>query len=425
MAIKFIEAEDHPNIFFAVAESLKDMLDLGALLSRYSRTHKSVKELYETEFANNPEKGPKFYETNFGQYGDESISELVPCGFAVCIEFVPKYWAGRLLHYRKLSAIEKSSRYMKTSDYYKFPNMPNFYIQGCDSAIAKFSKHYEHTKKELIEKYGDGSNATNKAIESKTLDYSRYLLPLSTLTSLGIVTNLREWLNILGKESVKHGNDNLYQNMLIDPLAKLFIKHFPSIFSQEKYIDIGDKYERMMVGGLTSKKEYHSLDIELIDCSSKNTMYDYRGFTNWDRAKKEKAHRLLENIDFTFFIPKIDHGTFYDVQRHRLLSINIQFDFNRNSESLGKLTSNLGTPLAITIKGNLREWIHCIELRTQETGHFKYRKIFQDIGKLIAAEIGFPKETIFPYANWKTDQQIGLGRRESELKLEDKFGVNN
>src|ERR1044072_8005479 len=137
MGIKFIEAEDHPNIFFAVAESLKDMLDLGALLSRYSRTHKSVKELYKDEFENNPNKGSTFYEKNFGQYGDESISELVPCGFAVCMEFIPKFWAGRLLHYRTLSAIEKSSRYMKTSEYYKFPGMTKDYTDTCDSLLTK------------------------------------------------------------------------------------------------------------------------------------------------------------------------------------------------------------------------------------------------------------------------------------------------
>lgn len=424
MGIQFIENKENPNIYFANAESLKDKLDLGALLSRYSRTHESLKTLYKQEFENNPDKGPKFYERNFGQYGDESISELVPVGFAVCIEFVPKLWAGRIFHYRALSGIEKSSRYMKTLDYYKWKDMPQEYINRCDKLMAKFNKHYTHTKIELTEMYGDNKPATAKAIEAKTLDYSRYLLPLSTLTSFGVVANLRSWLNILGKEAVKYHNDTLYQNEMINPLAQLFIEHFPSIFSKEKYVKVGDDAERMENSRMNKIPDYYDQEIELIDSSSRDTIYKYRDFINLDRAKKQKAHRLLENIILKFYIPKIDFGTLFDFQRHRHLNVLVLEPIGGYSQS-EILSSPLGTNTSLTALGNLREWIHCVELRTQETGHFKYRKIFQDIAILIAQQIGFPKEKIFPYANWKSDKEIGLGRRESELKLNDRFGVKD
>jgi thymidylate synthase ThyX len=420
MVIQFIESQWNKNIFFANAESIKDKLDLGALLSRYSRTHKSIKELYKDEFETNPNKGEEFYQKNFGQYGDESISELVPNGFAVCIEFVPKLWAGRFFHYRTLSGIEKSSRYMKTLDYYKWDGMSKNYTDTCDRQMNKFHKHYDHTKAELIELYDDGKPATMKAIESKTLDYARYLLPMSTLTSFGIVANLRSWLNILGKESNKFHNDTLYQNHIINPLATLFIEHFPSIFSKEKYREISNDYGRMRRDAIDSIQKLPApddRDVTVMDCSSRQTINQLRGLIVVDRAKKQKALRDLERLSFTLFIPYMDYGTFFDFQRHRHLTIDL---INRESTKgfEDALSKSLGSKVAIIAMGNLREWIHCVELRTQETGHFKYRKIFQDIGRAIAAEIGFPKEQVFPYANWKSDREIGLGRRESELKIE-------
>ena len=57
--LEFIRSETHPkNIFFINAETLQDKIDLGALLSRYSRSHKDAETLYKEEFLTNPNKGP-------------------------------------------------------------------------------------------------------------------------------------------------------------------------------------------------------------------------------------------------------------------------------------------------------------------------------------------------------------------------------
>lgn len=70
----------------------------------------------------------------------------------------------------------------------------------------------------------------------------------------------------------------------------------------------------------------------------------------------------------------------------------------------------------ITIKVNLRQWIDTIELRTQERVHFNYRQIFQHCGSMIAKDLNIDKKMLFPYVDWRTDKEIGLGRLESELK---------
>jgi hypothetical protein len=58
----------HPkNIFFINAQSLKDKLDLGALLSKYSRSDKDAETLYNEEFVTNNDRGKEFYAKVFGQ----------------------------------------------------------------------------------------------------------------------------------------------------------------------------------------------------------------------------------------------------------------------------------------------------------------------------------------------------------------------
>ncbi len=60
--LEFIRSETHPqNIFFINANSLQDKIDLGALLSRYSRSDKDAETLYKDEFLTNPNRGNEFY----------------------------------------------------------------------------------------------------------------------------------------------------------------------------------------------------------------------------------------------------------------------------------------------------------------------------------------------------------------------------
>ena len=85
----------------------------------------------------------------------------------------------------------------------------------------------------------------------------------------------------------------------------------------------------------------------------------------------------------------------------------------------------LSTTIDITIKGNLRQWTHAIELRTQEQGYPNYRRIFQSCGIVIAKQLEVNQVDLFPYADWRTDEEIkGLGRLKSEEKNNDRGGSN-
>jgi thymidylate synthase ThyX len=275
--------------------------------------------------------------------------------------------------------------------------------------------------------------AVKRALNARALDETRDLLPLSTLTSLGIMTNLRSWLNILSKEKVRN-DPSIYTKELVDPLTELFKKYFPTIFSQDK-IDYLKEAETVT---LDSKQQLeisfregpaNPNDIDEFALKSdidEDTRLDYLSYSyETKRMKKAKPLRETEMLDFCVAILEIDLATFRDIQRHRYFTILInRWDsYQTSDEEFILLSSPMSTTIDITIKGNLRQWTHAIELRTQEQGHHNYRHIFQRCGIIIAKQLEISKEDLFPYADWRSDKEIGgLGRLklESKKKGEDK-----
>ncbi|MGI0029060.1 MAG: FAD-dependent thymidylate synthase, partial [Nitrososphaera sp.] len=51
-------------------------VDRGALMSRYSRTDKTMRRVFLDEFAKNPDRGEEFYRRVLIEYGDDSVAEL-------------------------------------------------------------------------------------------------------------------------------------------------------------------------------------------------------------------------------------------------------------------------------------------------------------------------------------------------------------
>jgi len=51
-------------------------VDRGALMSRYSRTNKSMRRIFLDEFLPNQNRGEEFYNRVLIEYGDDSVAEL-------------------------------------------------------------------------------------------------------------------------------------------------------------------------------------------------------------------------------------------------------------------------------------------------------------------------------------------------------------
>ena len=210
-------------------------VDRGALMSRYSRTDKTMRRIFLDEFIKNPNRGQEFYERVLLEYGDDSVAELGEA--QVAIEWISNIAAKYIEDHRVgLSYLEKSSRYVafdrKINGHYKYCREDNImqspfadqYIQACDYAFDVYSKNIQPMQKFISETepidrflffdfiskqetaYSNLKNQKdiesaqkvyNSTIRSKTLDALRGLLPASTLTNLGITGNGRAFEYLL------------------------------------------------------------------------------------------------------------------------------------------------------------------------------------------------------------------------------------
>ena len=241
-------------------------VDRGALMSRYSRTDKTMRRIFIDEFLPNPNRGLEFYNRVLLEYGDESVAEL---GTAQCaLEWISNISAQKIEDHRiGLSFLEKSSRYVafdkKINGVYKYFRDEKImssvyadkYIESCDLAFETYSKNILPMHQYLKEKipiddliFYDSETKTdnlfshlknsididsakkiyNSSIKAKALDILRNLLPSSTLTNLAITGNGRalEYLlfnmNSSELEEIKKLGGLLYNELekYIEPFIK-------------------------------------------------------------------------------------------------------------------------------------------------------------------------------------------------------------
>jgi thymidylate synthase ThyX len=210
-------------------------VDRGALMSRYSRTDKSMRRIFLDEFAKNPNRGEEFYRKVLLEYGDDSVAELGEA--QVALEGISNIAAKKIEDRRiGLSYLEKSSRYVpfdqKISGMYRYLREKGImlsrhadrYLAACDLAFDTYSKSLPVVIKSLQEhepidkfsfydsslqkerRFGDLSDQKDTdtakriyraTIRAKALDLLRGLLPASTLTNVGITGNGRAFEYLL------------------------------------------------------------------------------------------------------------------------------------------------------------------------------------------------------------------------------------
>ncbi|HJT84391.1 MAG TPA: FAD-dependent thymidylate synthase [Nitrososphaeraceae archaeon] len=255
-------------------------VDRGALISRYSRSDKSMRKIFLEEFATNPNRGDNFYKKVLSEYGDDSVAELGEAQLA--IESISNIAAKNIEDQRiGLSYIEKSSRYVyfdkKTNGQYKYLRekkiMDSYYadkyLEVCDLSFDIYSKNIEPMQNLIMEKepidkfqfydsiskqdtyfnnlkeFGDIKSAQRvykTTIKAKSLDLLRGLLPASTLTNLGISGNGRAFEYLLSRLSASNLtemsilSDQLYEELnLIIPSFVYRVKNQHGI-SMQNYL---------------------------------------------------------------------------------------------------------------------------------------------------------------------------------------------
>ena len=253
-------------------------VDRGALMSRYSRTDKSMRKIFLDEFLKNKNRGEEFYTRVLLEYGDDSVAELG--GGQIAIEGLSNIAVKKIEDRRiGLSYLEKSSRYVswdkKINGKYKFYREPDVmkssyadnYLNACNFDFDVYSKNIKPMlnlirEKDSIENYKfkdhtgkekkfnqlkdnntikSAQRIYNAATKAKALDALRSLLPASTLTNVGITGNGRAFEYLL---SIMHGSNlseerNLASQMKkeLDTTIKSFVRR-----TNDKYGKILQKY---------------------------------------------------------------------------------------------------------------------------------------------------------------------------------------
>ena len=247
-------------------------VDRGALMSRYSRTDKSMRQIFLDEFLKNENRGEEFYNRVLLEYGDDSVAELGEAQIA--IEGLSNIAVKKIEDRRiGLSYLEKSSRYVawnkKVNGKYRFYRDPEImkskfaedYEKACNFDFDIYSKNIDPMiayvrEKFPIEKYffkdsNDGkekqfSKLKNErdiksaniiyrgSTKAKALDILRGLLPAATLTNVGITGNGRAFeylLTILFSSNLQEERDLASKiKRELDSTIKSFVRR-----SDDKY----------------------------------------------------------------------------------------------------------------------------------------------------------------------------------------------
>lgn len=254
-------------------------VDRGALMSRYSRTDKSMRRVFLDEFLQKENRGEEFYNKVLLEYGDDSVAELGEAQIA--IEGLSNIAVKKIEDRRiGLSYLEKSSRYVvwdkKINGNYKFLREPDImsskyseqYLESCNLDFDVYSRNIQPMMSYIQERdpienqkfrnssgdevlfsrllnEDDIKSATriyNATIRAKALDVLRGILPASTLTNVGVTGNGRAFeylLTILYSSRLKEEQGlALKIHRELDTTIKSFVKRADDKYgkSLQKYL---------------------------------------------------------------------------------------------------------------------------------------------------------------------------------------------
>ena len=293
-------------------------VDRGALMSRYSRTDKSMRRIFLDEFLKNKNRGEEFYDRVLLEYGDDSVAELGEAQIA--IEGLSNIAVKKIEDRRiGLSYLEKSSRYVawnkKTNGNYRFYRDPiimhskfaDLYLDTCNFSFDVYSKNIEPMisyvrEKFPIEKYSfkDSHDGKEKlfsklkqerdiksanmiyrgSTKAKALDILRGLLPASTLTNVGITGNGRAFeylLTVLKSSDLEEEQDlALKIKKELDTTIKSFVRRFDDKYGNayQNYLKQIKKISKSIVSKEINPKPVPGPMTKLVDWESEKIAID-------------------------------------------------------------------------------------------------------------------------------------------------------
>jgi len=428
----------------------------------FAKASRSPKSFFENIKELDGEKTRKFHEKWVGEYGHSSIAEHAIIHLA--LENISRLATEEIQHCRLASYTEKSSRYqlfsieniyyppkiMKSSFKNSYLNLMRDSFSLYDKAIEKISIYI----KENLSQFRHG--LIQQSIHGLTMDNARYLLPSASLTNVGMTINARSLKHMIerllssrNEEAVTIGNEiksasidiiptllqgaqfNIYKSSYINNLdlqkylnnmVELDQKSYPIINIYTNYDE--DFAERLIAKYfLLSNTNKSFIDCEeIVNKISRSERQNLIRRSLTGIGNSDSPPRELEHVTFTFECI-IDQGAFYDIKRHRMLTINSQplgtdlgyvvpklfktvglYDsYNRMMDNIAETYSILSSEFPVessyivpnsflrrfVITSNFREIYILCRLRSSPYGHFAYRRFAVSLKEAIKKRFPF------------------------------------
>lgn len=196
----------HINIHTLLQHPEKKQPSINAFLgARYSRSSDSVVDIAKEVHVKGQDAAQRLA-TIFQNYGHKSVGDMAD--LFLCIENVPMITAMKLFYRNPvLAGQERSTRYQDFAKpaFITLPDKPGIkkLKQSYEAIIHKQLDDYrmlmDVSYKRLAEKYDVDLNDKRQvgALQARTFDTARYLLPMGLQTSLGFVMSARSWSELI------------------------------------------------------------------------------------------------------------------------------------------------------------------------------------------------------------------------------------
>ncbi len=457
-------------------------------------------------------RAEKLYETVFVEYGDDSVAQLggahVACEQASAI-LTKVLERGRLAAY-----LEQSTRYiyydvkLKDADgtaRFRYQTPPEIaqgpladrYSDTLDRLFDSYSFVVRALTSYFQNRFPQGNRETRGAYRSATraraCDTARGLLPASTTSNLGIFATGQAYEALLMRMNASPlAEARDYSEMMLVELRKVIAGFLSRVDVEDRGVawseyfrnvahDMAEMVEseheatdgrdfdlerdevrlldhdpdaeiRLVAAALypysnRSEEELLKTTVAMNDEERRKVISTYIG----DRMnRRHKPGRGMERIYYRFDVLS-DFGSFRDLQRHRMMTIDWQRLTSRHGYATPPEIEEVGSELATrwhdsmsemselywdvlkehgadvaqyvvpfgyriryNIQMNARQAFHMLELRTGASGHSDYRRICLKMHALIRDQAGHA--IIADAMKYVDTKDYGLGRLSSELR---------
>lgn len=412
----------------------------------FAKTSRSPESFDQIAAELTDQKSSEFNEKWVVGYGHSSVAEHAVLHIAV--ENVSRLAVECLESNRLASYTEKSTRYQTwdaaaylTPDELLNHPLRGDYILTCNTLFGCYEKLIPEVKK-AIEKdtprlADETENAWKRRTLSMTIDVCRFVLPAASLANVGVTINAR---------ALEHAISKMLSSPLLEvqrmgvSIKEIAVSSVPTLmkYAQENaYLKHAEStLSKITIPNDNSSPDWCNLVHYDTDAESRvlaAVLYrfqkiDYTQAYQWvtqanddqrgslaknilaERERYTAPLRELEHTTFTFDIA-LDQGAYYEVKRHRMLTLTpqpltidlgyalpkavtaagmetpFQYAMERASELSTKMKADFpaaasyAVPNAFNrrflITSNLRSLIHFISLRSAPNAHFSVRRLAQ------------------------------------------------